>query len=54
MALTQKSPDFTEPKPYLSLVTPADYAGNKLIIASVPSLDTSVCSLETKRFNDEA
>jgi thiol peroxidase len=29
-------------------------AGGILIVASVPSLDTSVCSDETKRFNQEA
>ena len=28
--------------------------GQVYIIAAVPSLDTSVCSMETKRFNDEA
>lgn len=32
----------------------ADYAGKVLLIASVPSLDTPVCDLETKRFNSEA
>ena len=30
------------------------YRGKVLIIASVPSLDTPVCDLETRRFNDEA
>lgn len=29
------------------------YRGKVLIIASVPSLDTPVCDLETRRFNDE-
>ncbi len=29
-------------------------AGDVLIVASVPSLDTAVCSEETKRFNQEA
>ncbi|MDZ7289628.1 MAG: thiol peroxidase [candidate division KSB1 bacterium] len=28
--------------------------GKPTVIASVPSLDTSVCDLETKRFNEEA
>jgi thiol peroxidase len=32
----------------------SDLFGKTLIAASVPSLDTSVCSLETKRFNEEA
>ena len=30
------------------------YKGKVLILATVPSLDTSVCSEETKRFNQEA
>ncbi|MFO7718695.1 MAG: thiol peroxidase [Desulfohalobium sp.] len=32
----------------------SDYQGKVRILASVPSLDTSVCSEETKRFNAEA
>jgi thiol peroxidase len=30
------------------------YRGKVLVMASVPSLDTPVCDLETRRFNDEA
>jgi len=30
------------------------YLGKVLVIASVPSLDTPVCDIETRRFNDEA
>ncbi len=30
------------------------FAGSNLIISSVPSIDTPVCSIETKRFNQEA
>ncbi len=32
----------------------SSYRGKILVIASVPSLDTPVCDLETRRFNDEA
>jgi thiol peroxidase len=32
----------------------ADYAGKIKIISTVPSLDTSVCSAQTRRFNQEA
>ncbi len=32
----------------------SSYRGKVLIVASVPSLDTPVCDLETRRFNDEA
>jgi len=30
------------------------YRGKILVIASVPSLDTPVCDMETRRFNEEA
>jgi thiol peroxidase len=30
------------------------YAGKVCLLASVPSLDTSVCDMETRRFNEEA
>lgn len=30
------------------------FAGKTLVVLSVPSLDTPVCAIETKRFNDEA
>ncbi len=33
-------------------VTLDDYAGKTLILSVVPSLDTPVCELQTKRFND--
>lgn len=32
----------------------SDYAGRVRIVASVPSLDTPVCDLETRQFNDRA
>lgn len=38
----------------LSAVTLGDFAGKVLIIATVPSLDTPVCDMETRRFNTEA
>ena len=34
--------------------TLADFAGKVLLIASVPSLDTPACDMETRRFNSEA
>lgn len=48
------APDFTVVSNDLVPKTLADYPNTPLILASVPSLDTSVCSLETKRFNQEA
>lgn len=38
----------------MSAVTVGQPTGRVEILLSVPSLDTPVCSLETKRFNDEA
>jgi thioredoxin-dependent peroxiredoxin len=32
----------------------SDFAGKVVIISSVPSLDTPVCDLQTRRFNSEA
>ena len=48
-----KAPDFTAVKNDLSAFTLGEVKGRKLIVA-VPSLDTSVCDLEVRRFNAEA
>ncbi len=48
-----KAPDFTVLRNDLSPAALKDFLGKPLIIASVPSLDTAVCSLETNRFNKE-
>jgi thiol peroxidase len=50
----QPAPDFKLQKADLGDYTLASSAGKTRIIASVPSLDTPVCDMETKRFNDEA
>jgi thiol peroxidase len=50
----QSAPDFKLQKADLGDYTLASSAGKTRIIASVPSLDTPVCDLETKRFNEEA
>jgi thiol peroxidase len=49
-----KAPDFTLRANDLSLRTLADYAGKTLIISVVPSLDTGLCDMQTRRFNSEA
>ncbi len=49
-----KAPAFTVAANDLSPVTLSDYEGKVLIIAAVPSLDTPVCDMETRRFNNEA
>lgn len=38
----------------LKPVSIADYRGKVVILSTVPSLDTPVCDLETRRFNQEA
>lgn len=48
------APDFCLQDNGLADVTLSSSAGKTRIIATIPSLDTSVCALETKRFNDEA
>ena len=50
----QKAPDFEVVANDLSTVKLSSFAGKTCIIASVPSLDTSVCDIETRRFNEEA
>ncbi len=50
----QKAPDFTLLANDLSPRTLASYKGKTLVISVVPSLDTGVCDLQTRRFNNEA
>lgn len=49
-----KAPDFTAAKNDLSPGKLSDYLGKKVLISAVPSLDTGVCDLQTRRFNSEA
>lgn len=48
------APDFTLQDAALQEVTLSSSAGKTRVIVTIPSLDTSVCHAETKRFNDEA
>jgi thiol peroxidase len=48
------APDFALVSNEMELVTLADYKGMALALVSVPSLDTPVCAVETRRFNAEA
>ena len=50
----QAAPDFKVQKIDLTEYTLSGSSGKTRIVASVPSLDTPVCDLETKRFNQEA
>lgn len=50
----RQAPDFTVLDSALKEKKLADFKGKIKLIASVPSLDTPVCDLQIKRFNDEA
>ena len=48
------APDVTLANNDLQPVRISDWKGKVVVIASVPSLDTPVCDMETRRFNTEA
>ena len=48
------APDFKLVNKDLADVSLADFAGKKKILNIVPSLDTPVCAISTKKFNDAA
>ena len=49
-----KAPTFTVLKADLTPFSLSEAAGKVVVINSVPSLDTSVCAAQTRRFNREA
>ena len=50
----QPAPDCTLVANDLSEVKLSSFKGKKVVLSVVPSLDTPVCDLQTKRFNQEA
>lgn len=50
----QPAPDFTLIANNMSARSLADYGDKVKILSVVPSVDTSVCSAQTRRFNEEA
>jgi len=50
----QKAPDFVAIDNNLAPVKLSSYLGNICIISSVISLDTPVCDMQTRKFNEEA
>jgi thiol peroxidase len=48
------APEFLLQNNALEDVTLGTFAGKTLLIATVPSLDTPVCHVETRRFNEQA
>ncbi|QLA15196.1 thiol peroxidase [Desulfolutivibrio sulfoxidireducens] len=53
-AVGAKAPEFTVLTNDVSPVGLADFTEKVLVVVSVPSVDTPVCDLETRRFNAEA
>lgn len=51
----QEAPDFTLHyfKDGMQKLTPADLKGKPTILSVVPSLDTPVCAIQTKKFNEQ-
>jgi thiol peroxidase len=50
----QTAPDFKLQDTAMQEVTLATSGGKTRIIATIPSLDTPVCAMETKKFNEQA
>lgn len=50
----QQAPAFSLVNRDLADVTLANYAGKKKVLNIVPSLDTPVCALSTRKFNQQA
>jgi thiol peroxidase len=50
----EAAPDFVALDPNLTPIKLSSYRNKICVISSVPSLDTPVCDMETRRFNDEA
>ncbi len=53
VAVGESAPNFKVVDERFALVTLTDYQERTILISAVPSLDTGVCSLQTKRFNEE-
>ncbi len=49
-----QAPDFTVLDGGLAPVTLSDAKGKKVILSIAPSLDTSVCATQTRKFNEKA
>lgn len=54
LKIGDKAPDFKTVDNNLAETGLSSYPGKVVVILSVPSLDTPVCDLETRRFNQEA
>ncbi|MDE6808804.1 MAG: thiol peroxidase [Muribaculaceae bacterium] len=53
-AVGEKAPDFKLVSPTLQEVKPEDFKGKRIVLNVFPSLDTGVCAMSVRRFNQEA
>jgi len=53
VSLQTLAPDFKVADASFKPVKLSDFAGKTVLISTVPSLDTGVCSIQTKKFNEE-
>ncbi|RVT46233.1 thiol peroxidase [Rheinheimera sediminis] len=51
--LQQQAPDFKVVDDKFKTIQLSDFKGKTVLISVVPSVDTGICSLQTKRFNQE-
>lgn len=53
-AVGDKAPDFKLVSPTLQEIRPDDFKGKRIVLNVFPSLDTAVCAMSVRRFNQEA
>ena len=53
-AVGDQLPDFTIVGTDLAEITPADFAGKRVVLNIFPSLDTGVCAASVREFNERA
>ena len=53
VVLQQQAPDFKVADQAFKAVKLSDFSGKTVLLSVVPSLDTGVCSIQTKKFNQE-
>lgn len=51
--LMQQAPDFKVADQAFKAVKLSDFAGKTVLLSVVPSIDTGVCSIQTKKFNEQ-
>lgn len=54
MKIGDSAPEFTVLDNELNEVKLSDYTGKKIVLAVFPSVDTSVCAAQTRKFNEVA